>query len=192
MIRWFFRCIPGLSGIALIALLSLALIDDGQPQFISSRQHTRSSVKLGLSSQGLKLSQMFFIFYSLLVHIDTAFVAIRLCFSIRVVKNKMRSTLLRRKDLPSGFYSEGILQPADVKELNSRSSPFEPDRTRPNEKVLGEVIHAIIIPNYKEDIDTLRLTLAVLASHPRAKTQYEVCVLRISSEHDLLMITLNL
>ncbi|EJT72757.1 hypothetical protein GGTG_09614 [Gaeumannomyces tritici R3-111a-1] len=36
------------------------------------------------------------------------------------------------------------------------------------------VIHAIIIPNYKEEVDTLRETLEVLASHPQARNCYDV------------------
>jgi hypothetical protein len=36
------------------------------------------------------------------------------------------------------------------------------------------IIHAIIIPNFNENIDTLRTTLSVLASHPRAYSQYKV------------------
>ena len=37
-----------------------------------------------------------------------------------------------------------------------------------------KVIHAIIIPNYKEDVDGLRETLDVLASHPQARSSYDV------------------
>jgi hypothetical protein len=36
------------------------------------------------------------------------------------------------------------------------------------------VIHAIIVPNYKEELDTLRETLGVLGCHPQARTSYEV------------------
>ena len=36
------------------------------------------------------------------------------------------------------------------------------------------VVHAIILPNYMEDLGTLRETLDVLASHRRARAQYEV------------------
>ncbi|KAG5754456.1 hypothetical protein H9Q70_002907 [Fusarium xylarioides] len=36
------------------------------------------------------------------------------------------------------------------------------------------VVHVIIIPNYKEDVDTLRETLDVLASHPQAHYSYDV------------------
>jgi hypothetical protein len=35
------------------------------------------------------------------------------------------------------------------------------------------VIHTIIIPNYKEDVDILKETLDVLASHPQAKYTYD-------------------
>lgn len=37
-----------------------------------------------------------------------------------------------------------------------------------------KVVHAIIIPNYKEDVDGLRETLGVLASHPQARVSYDV------------------
>ena len=32
-----------------------------------------------------------------------------------------------------------------------------------------EVLHAIIIPNYKEDVEVIRETLGVMATHKRAK-----------------------
>ncbi|KAJ3114859.1 hypothetical protein HDU96_001556 [Phlyctochytrium bullatum] len=38
------------------------------------------------------------------------------------------------------------------------------------------VIHVIILPNYKEDMDTLCETLDVLASHNRAVSQYKICL----------------
>lgn len=37
-----------------------------------------------------------------------------------------------------------------------------------------KIIHAIIIPNYKEDLDGLRETLDVLACHPQARSTYDV------------------
>ncbi|KAI8995789.1 hypothetical protein BC832DRAFT_595932 [Gaertneriomyces semiglobifer] len=38
------------------------------------------------------------------------------------------------------------------------------------------VLHVIILPNYKENMDTLHETLDVLASHSRAITQYKICL----------------
>ena len=40
------------------------------------------------------------------------------------------------------------------------------------------LVHAIILPNYKEDLDTLRETLDVLACHPQASSSYEVGLLQ--------------
>jgi len=37
-----------------------------------------------------------------------------------------------------------------------------------------KILHAILIPNYKENIDDLRETLDVLASHPQARSTYDV------------------
>ena len=37
-----------------------------------------------------------------------------------------------------------------------------------------QITHVVILPNYMEDIGTLRETLMVLASHGKAKSQYEV------------------
>ena len=36
------------------------------------------------------------------------------------------------------------------------------------------LVHTIILPNYKEEMDTLRETLEVLASHQLARSSYEV------------------
>lgn len=37
-----------------------------------------------------------------------------------------------------------------------------------------DVLHVVIIPQYKEDMDTMTETLTVLASHNMAKTNYKV------------------
>jgi hypothetical protein len=181
MIRWLTRCIPGLSALCLILLLVFAFGDVERPrrlpfQFPQEERYSRQSrASLDLSVLGLTLSQKIFIFYTLLVHIDTALFAVRLFFSIIVVKKKIRATLLRRDDLPSGFYSEGILQPVDAQELDPRSPQRDSHAVKPDQSSSAdEVIHAIVVPNYQEDIDTLRMTLAVLAAHPRAEIQYEV------------------
>ena len=41
---------------------------------------------------------------------------------------------------------------------------------------IEDIFHVIIIPNYKEDVNTLMETLDVLASHHRAKTNYKVWI----------------
>jgi hypothetical protein len=44
------------------------------------------------------------------------------------------------------------------------------------------VSHVIVLPNYKEEMETLCETLDVLASHTRALTQYKVCLAMEESE----------
>lgn len=44
------------------------------------------------------------------------------------------------------------------------------------------VAHLIILPNYKETLDTLRETLGVLASHPAALLSYTVCLASEAAE----------
>ncbi|KAK9237663.1 hypothetical protein V1525DRAFT_343352 [Lipomyces kononenkoae] len=45
-------------------------------------------------------------------------------------------------------------------------------------------IHAIFVPNYKENFDTLRETLGMLASHPMARSSYEVYLAMEAAEKD--------
>ncbi|KNC97229.1 uncharacterized protein SPPG_07616 [Spizellomyces punctatus DAOM BR117] len=45
-----------------------------------------------------------------------------------------------------------------------------------------QVIHVVILPNYKEEMDTLCETLDVLASHTRAVSQYKICLAMEESE----------
>jgi hypothetical protein len=181
MIRWLCRCIPGLSALCLIILLVFAFGDFGRPQrlpLIFPQEENYNShlhqAYVDPTPPGLKLSQKIFIFYTLLIHCDTSIFALRLLLSIFVVKRGIKTTLLRRNDLPSGFYSEGVIQHTDAQELDRRSPPLTPTNKLEQSSNEDEVLHAIVIPNYQEDIDTLRLTLAVLAAHPRAVTQYKV------------------
>ncbi|KAJ3193266.1 hypothetical protein HK101_005129 [Irineochytrium annulatum] len=44
------------------------------------------------------------------------------------------------------------------------------------------VVHVIVIPNYKENLETMCETLDILASHPRASTNYKICLAMEESE----------
>lgn len=48
------------------------------------------------------------------------------------------------------------------------------DQFDPNDAGPDETVHVIIIPNYKENIEVLRETLEVLASHEKAQRLYHV------------------
>jgi hypothetical protein len=50
------------------------------------------------------------------------------------------------------------------------------DSATESEDDLEPVVHAILIPNYKESVDGLRETLDVLGSHPQAKYSYHASI----------------
>lgn len=183
MLRWLSRCLPGISTLLLVLLLAFAFgnvewYHPLPPHRCPGRcQHNRHGVGLDPLPLKLKPSQAIFIFYSVFVHLDTLLFALRLCLSILLVENRTKATIRRRHELPtSGSYADSDMECA----RHTMGSPLlqtcpEAVGLKPDDLLQAtEVIHAIIIPNYGEDIDTLRTTLAVLASHPRAETQYEV------------------
>ena len=55
------------------------------------------------------------------------------------------------------------------------------------EEPSDSVVHAIILPSYKEDLDTLRETLSVLASHVLAKSSYDVGIPSLGPEKNILI-----
>lgn len=137
-----------------------------------------------------------FAYYSLFIHVLVTFFPIRACWAVwqltNTLKRASKEDLVeewnsRHKDLDTSRVSarsdSGLSQPSADTLAESRPSSTWSDDTVDIEldecvsregmdKVL--VIHAIVIPNYKEEIDVLRETLDVLASHPRARTCYDV------------------
>jgi len=65
----------------------------------------------------------------------------------------------------SGYTSDDSLTSASDVAITLPDQPTAEDN----------VLHAIIVPNYMEDTDTLKETLSVLATHSKAQQQYEVC-----------------
>lgn len=57
---------------------------------------------------------------------------------------------------------------------SSEAGDIETDFYNDGDSEPNNVIHAIVIPNYKEEVDSLRETLDVLASHPQARNSYDV------------------
>ncbi|KAI8609517.1 hypothetical protein BC830DRAFT_1173485 [Chytriomyces sp. MP71] len=47
---------------------------------------------------------------------------------------------------------------------------------------MEDVMHVILVPNYKEDVETMADMLRVLGSHTSAKTNYKVCLAMEASE----------
>ena len=88
----------------------------------------------------------------------------QLLFSIYVVMLHVAASLFPIR----AFYALGNV----MKKMNETSSVGLDDGCLPSlERTL---LHIIIIPTYKEDIETLRSTLSVLATHPQARWSYHV------------------
>jgi hypothetical protein len=58
--------------------------------------------------------------------------------------------------------------------VSSDSEDFESGYFADVEQETTQHFHAILIPNFKEDLDILRETLNVLACYPQARDQYDV------------------
>jgi hypothetical protein len=80
---------------------------------------------------------------------------------------RLSSTSLSSAETLTPAFSTTSSEIGDI-DMGESATDIGPDYER--------VVHAIIIPNYKEDSDGLRETLDVLASHPQACASYDVCV----------------
>lgn len=182
---WVTRCLPGLSIIGLVMLLLGAFTD----VFESSLWKGLYPPATGETDQdgiwsGLSIAQSIFVVYAVLVHCHVFGFTLRLAFSIFRATGKTKVALERRfwsaphSAAPSenGEFGEEQqpMSPISVSSADSLiAKPAQAD-VLVNELPEEEIVHAIILPNYGEDLHTLETTLKVLASHPRAKTQYEV------------------
>lgn len=185
MWTWISRCVPGLSILLLIALLLVAFGDTTVALAHLSPWSTRppatkaSDNHHSISASPLQLStaQKLFVAYTVLIHLNAVTFVMRLAWALSRMTFATRA-VLRRRPTPksvngshvSSFYDSPILAPKDSGFTDLTAA----DPAALEDGVHGEVVHAIILPNYSEDMETLQTTLNVLASHPRASTQYEV------------------
>lgn len=151
---WASRCGPGFSILGLLSLLLIAF-----PDVIPS------AVRLCLPSMGssINLPRRVFVVYSVVVHLNMFAFTARLAYSLfRMIKETQQA--LTVSDYSQSLETKECPLVDTLKAVNPEDSVNQTE----------EMVHVIILPNYMEDIDTLRTTLAVLASHPRARSQYEV------------------
>lgn len=126
---------------------------------------------------GLNIAQSVFVIYNVFIHTQMFAFTLRLGWSFTNMIKQTRCAIQRRP-------SDVSIAPIDHRDsVDSHyslwSSSSDNSISKPINEADGkfgtpELVHAIILPNYCEDFHTLETTLRVLASHPRAKTQYEV------------------
>lgn len=184
MWAWMTRCLPGLSIIALLVLLLCAFTDVFESSLWKGLYPpSKGNAEQGGLWSGMNIAQSMFVVYAVLVHCHMFGFTLRLAWSLFRATGKTKLALERRfwsTPLPSpqseteGFIEEQPMSPISVSSVDSLiAKPAQADAVV-NEITEEELVHAIILPNYGEDLHTLETTLKVLACHPRAKTQYEV------------------
>jgi len=92
--------------------------------------------------------RLIYVGYSVFVHIMGAVFPFRACIAINAVTRDIQRRLARRSIISSGTPTEILTK--------------------------DSVIHAILLPNYAEDLDSLRETCKVLASHEQARQCYHL------------------
>ncbi|MCJ1389691.1 hypothetical protein MMC18_002548 [Xylographa bjoerkii] len=177
------RCIPGFSIILWVVIAYLALGDRIPGWFASPNPN--ESAKNVKNTYGdlhhLTVSQGIYIVYSVLVHVLACFAfPLRLIWSVWHMTDEIKTAKFEAAEeyAETEFSDDKSSQHSlSVKSLSGTESSISRVGT-PKIPSLSEspepVVHAIILPSYKEDIDTLRETLSVLASHVLAKSNYDV------------------
>jgi hypothetical protein len=176
VLSWCSRRVGGLSFVALVSLCALVLFNE----FRSLR---KDKINPGRRNEDGGFLVLIFAYYSLFIHILVTIFPVRACWAIwditRSVKNVARSK--RWRELPErklstySLSSAETLTPSRASATSSDTEDFESGYFADVEPETALHFHTILIPNYKEDIDVLRETLDVLACHPQARAQYDVC-----------------
>lgn len=128
-----------------------------------------------------------FSYYCLLIHLLVFMFPLRSCWAVftitRSLRRAARTRVLRDLKLGQGrrgsstslSSSETLTSSRDVSSASSsEAGDLDLEAYTDGDIAPDRIIHAIVIPNYKEENDTLRETLEVLASHPQARNTYDV------------------
>ncbi|KYK55560.1 hypothetical protein DCS_07523 [Drechmeria coniospora] len=191
----FIWCSQRAGGLSLLALLALCYhVLSQEWNFEPHDRHLGRPGKAGASGPGiLPLS---FAYYCLLIHACVFAFPLRACWALwgitRSLKRAVSGTplesleqdsLRRHRSHGSGASSETLMsEPMASGGHGSSSTMIETSDAEFTTYADGAntarhlVIHAIVIPNYKEEMDLLKETLHVLASHPQAACSYDVRV----------------
>ncbi|KAJ4130899.1 hypothetical protein NW768_006438 [Fusarium equiseti] len=189
---WFAQRAGGLSMIALSVLCYWVISRDSsleQQQYSYDQTDGKGALHPSAATIGAGSWSYAFAYYCLLVHILVCIFPLRACWTIwnltQYMKRAARSDSLldlkrlasRRDSYTSASSSETLISGRTSTSSSTTSEAGDCDPDFYTDGVPGaneNIVHAIVIPNYKEEIDTLRETLDVLASHPQAHYSYDV------------------
>ncbi|KFY94455.1 hypothetical protein V500_03243 [Pseudogymnoascus sp. VKM F-4518 (FW-2643)] len=178
-------CSQRAGGLSMVALLALCYHVISQEWTLE--RHGYKFEQPGKS--GTSVSTLTFAYYSLLIHILVFLFFLRACWSAWDITWCLKQAAYTTA--PEGFRnvsphrhesstlissSETLVSDGhDYSSTTSEATDIEDkiftDRADVAQRFL---IHAIVIPNYNEELDTLKETLEVLASHPQARYSYDI------------------
>ena len=159
-LAWCTSRICSVSLIAVVCLLYLAFWHG---------QHSSNSTKRPVygRTDTITHAQTAFVCYTLFVHTIALLFPFRLCWGTASITRSIKKVL--RQQTPPQYPAHHSANGGRKHDLH-HSTAIEMEHNVNKQNVL----HAIILPNYKEDIDTLRETLDVLACHPQSASSYDV------------------
>jgi hypothetical protein len=147
-------------------------------------------------------SQLVFVYYTLTVHVLGLLFPMRLVWATRSMIQNLRKTLVHSSTLEliskgsstqhsklggnDSIYEDSV----SSADCSGSESEIELSSSTASEWEDEPLLHAIIIPNYKEEVDTLRETLDIFASHVQARSSYEVCSVPCEHERSTYLIWL--
>ncbi|KAM7206960.1 Glycosyl transferase family group 2 domain containing protein [Rhypophila sp. PSN 637] len=146
--------------------------------------------------QGAGIWVTIFSYYCLFIHVLVFMFPMRSCYAVWSITKSLRQSARSRalKDIKFGrgrrgsstslSSAETLTSSRDVSSSSSsEAGDLDLELSSDADIAPDRIIHAIIIPNYKEENDTLRETLEVLASHPQARNTYDVILGMEAREH---------
>ncbi|XWW92168.1 hypothetical protein V2A60_000091 [Cordyceps javanica] len=186
---WFSRRVGGLSLIILLILTYWVLSHEYKAARHLIKPDSPAKTATSRFSYGAGIWSYIFAYYSLFIHFLVFIAPIRACMAVWDITASLRKDARlhairdykmhrpRRESQTSISSSETLT----TERLSISASSTEPmsdielcSMSESEEPTADVVVHAIIIPNYKEEIDTLRESLEVLACHPHASMTYDV------------------
>ncbi|KAL2270881.1 hypothetical protein VTJ83DRAFT_252 [Remersonia thermophila] len=189
VLAWCSRRAGGLAMLSTIALSYLAISSELEAQRHDYKYQSTGSPSTppAYNARTARAWVKLFAWYCLFIHFLVFVFPLRSCWAVfsitRSLRQSQRSKALRelkfghrrRGSSTSLSSSETLTSSRDVSSTSSsEAGDLDIERYADGDIALDRVIHAIVIPNYKEEVETLRETLEVLASHAQARNTYDV------------------
>ncbi|OAA68472.1 hypothetical protein SPI_00667 [Niveomyces insectorum RCEF 264] len=188
---WCARRSGGLAMVLLSILCYWVVSKEAAASRYGYKVHPQNSLSAPRQSfNGAGFWTVLFSWYCLLIHLLVFAFPLRACWAIWDLTSSLRRTARsktlrdykfahqhhhsRRGSSTSLSSSETLTSSRVSSAASSEAGDVESEFYTDEDAVPERVVHAVIIPNYKEEMDTLRETLDVLASHPQARKSYDI------------------